>query len=419
MKYVIIALITIFLTLEIYTLNHKTNNLRDSTEYLYCADNLQNNHVVYSGDYSKNQSIDYRLISKRSIGYPLIVIFCLKQLLLIKLTQFFVVLLSWLVGLFIIKRFTISRKPFIIYSILFISTLSINIFSHYIMADLWLTVLVGIIILCLYHKSIWWAGVSWGFALMIKPAILPSVIIALFLIPFYYKKFRFASFSFSIPLIVALVTCYYNHVQTGVFQYSSISTINLAYYNAKLTVHNSFGKDSANNFIEGNIYATPNTKNDYINYHKNLKHKSFGFISENILSYIRVHTIGMVKCFVDPGRFELYTFLGNEDGSESLTELMFSGDYKSITEKIKDNKLGVIILIISLVLGFIKLLGLAMNLKNFKSHFLLYLVVIYFVGLAGPIGASRFLMPAIIPFLILTSFGICFLLNLFQKGSKG
>ena len=56
-----------------------TPPLNDTIEYQYAADNLLKNNILYGGN--SNQPVDYRLYSKRTLGYPIFLLFQQQQLL--------------------------------------------------------------------------------------------------------------------------------------------------------------------------------------------------------------------------------------------------------------------------------------------------------------------------------------------------
>ena len=131
------------------------------------------------------------------------------------------------------------------------------------MADLLLTTVVCLAVFVYYQvpvlgsKKIKILSALWCLGLLIKPVLLPSIVASPLL--FFYLKHKHNRF-FSVtllPVIVVLLFSYFNKTQTGIFEYSSISTINLGQYNSKLLVSEKFGYDSAQSYAQRKEFKTP------------------------------------------------------------------------------------------------------------------------------------------------------------------
>ena len=399
--------------------------INDSEEYLNLAINTSEQALHYAGDL--NKTVDYRLFSKRPIGYPLYISLSGFNLpILVIFTQCLLVLLLFFLGLEILKQQGHhNRRVFAIYSFFFISSLPIVFTAQFLMADLLLSVLLALIVYytMVYFKEksrryLFRIGLLWMFALLCKPIVLPSVIIAFAIFIYLFIKKKELNWGLVMPLALALIVSLTNLQNTGYFHYSSISAINKLHYNSKLVIINETGLDSSLNTSQFNL-AIPKDKEEFRNYIEIANSRSRSIVMNNKLAYLKIHLLGILKSLIDPGRFELYTFWGEDTRNLSLTEHIYSGNYQKVITHLKTGGLLIYFFFFLLLLSLIKVISAAImfaKLRN-KSVLFLMLIVAYFIGLAGPIGAFRFLLPAIIPYLVLASIGLNRGLEFLQKGS--
>jgi hypothetical protein len=403
--------------------NDYSTQFKDSKEYVNASQSLIQNNSLYCGETS--DEVDYkdvRLESKRSLFYPLFLLANYGNRHIVLVLQLLFVIVSFLIGIGYVKKKYDRRRVYALFSAFFFLALSVSLYPHTFMADIMLMVLVGIVLAAFSHKEYYVAGIMWSVAILVKPVMVPSALIALVLFVVFLMKRKDlvvkAYVTFLLPMLAVILISSYNMAKTGVFQYSSISTINLAHYNAKLAIASKYGADSASKFINHG-HPVPTDKVSYVSYNQQLKDLGTSAIMDNKIEYFKVHSVGMFKSIVDPGRYELYSFFGNENGDVSLTELLFAGNIAAVLDSLKQSPVLLILLLFLTLLGLIKALGFALSLGEIKKEILLILICVYFVGIAGPIGASRFLIPSLIPFTILAAVGIDSGLRFFKKRSKG
>ena len=404
------------------SLVHNKPVINDSTEYLYSANNLLKNNTLYSGDL--NKPLDYRLYTKRTIGYPLFIMLSHRNYYVILLAQCLLIFLNFHLGLSLIKHFSNKKRVFIVFGIGYALHFALIFHAGFVLSDLLLTSIITLASLCLISKreslknKVIVLSILWAASVLIKPVMLPSLIFVPIVFVWLKVKRQKWNWSLALPLIVVLIFSLYNHSFVNQHEYSSISTINLAQYNAKLTISKKYGFDSAQRFVKAKELVIPRSIEQYDYYKKNATSFGTKAILENPFTYIKVHTMGMVKMLLDPGRFEIYTYFGEQTNTLSLTELLFAGDFKSIVYQLKKNPALLILFLFLLCIALIKALGVIVASKHWKKHLFHTTLILYFLVITGPVGAARFFLPVSVVYLVMASEGFSQVLNLFQKGSK-
>jgi len=208
-------------------------------------------------------------------------------------------------------------------------------------------------------------------------------------------------------------------MNTNQYEYSSISTINLGQYNAKLTVAKAFVYDSAQEYVSRSEFAIPRTSKEYANYRSKVNSLAKSTILDNLKSYITVHTAGSIKMLLDPGRFELYTFFNQPTSDGSLTEMIYAQRWSDIKAVLIKRPVLFVLIIGLFLLAIVKLIGAAFSVAQFKKLSFILIITAYFVIIAGPVGAARFMLPVSVIYLVLACQGIDSILHSLQKSTKG
>ncbi|PCJ65943.1 MAG: hypothetical protein COA58_07640 [Bacteroidetes bacterium] len=417
----------IFLILQVTAVfiigfTHQKPTINDSIEYEYAASNMLNFNILYSGNMS--DQLDFRLYTKRTLGYPIFMLFQHQNTVIVNFIQSLIVLLNFLLGISLIKIFTNKRRVFMLFSIGYTLHLSLLIHSQFILSDLLFTSIITLIAQVFYSKTdspknkIWIISILWTAAVVVKPVLLPSVFLAPLLIVWLLVRTKKWRLSLMLPLLIITIASAINYQNIKKAEYSSISTINLAQYNAKLTIAKKYGYDSAQSFVSSDALRIPRTIHDYAAYKTNARNLGTQAILDNLFSYLQVHTLGTIKMILDPGRFELYTFFNEPTNSTSLTEMIFSREWTKLVSKMKENILLFILFLVLLLISVLKVIGAAISLKEWKKHLFLISITLYFLILTGPVGAARFFLPASIIYLVMAALGWDNILNFFQKRSK-
>ena len=396
--------------------------LNDTIEYQNAAYNLLKNNVLYGG--SPNQLVDYRLYSKRTLGYPVFLLFQQQNEHLILISSVLLYVLLFFLGLHVLSLFIQTKAAFFSYTILFLLHFTCTIHTALNMADLLLAATVTSLVLVYYscnisvYQKIFCISVLWGFGLLLKPVFLPSLLLIPVILIYLYKVTAQWRYWLLIPVAFWAISCAMNYSGSGVFEYSSISTINLGQYNAKLMVAKLDGADSANNFTNSKAFSVPRTLQQYTQYKQRVREKAISTILDNSLAYAKVHFTGMIKMILDPGRFEIYTFLGMNDKNESLTELLYIGNWDRLKTVMSKNTIVLFTFLALFFVSILKAVLVCFSITRIQDTLFILFVIAYFVLITGPVGAARFMLPVSVLYLVLAAIGTQHLLAFFQKRSK-
>ncbi len=428
MKYSIdgLFLLCVFVLVSTFVVFNVTKKplILDSVEYQYAAENVLNVNTLYAGNI--DNEVDYRLFSKRTIGYPLFLLFQQNNPLFVHLSQLLLVVFNVILSFHILRNEKANKSSVLFFFCMIILSPVVFFHSQFVLADLLLATIITTIVAVFTDTTIennkkhTLLAILWAFGLAIKPALLPSLLAIPFLLIWFYVAKRKLFLSYLLPIVCWALLSWLNYNNIKQFELSSISTINVAHYNAKLTIAKKHGIDSAQSFTENDIFKIPRSIDAYSAYKANLNRVGTTTILSNFSTYLKVHFLGSVKMILDPGRFEIYTFFNEPTSNKSLTELLFAGNWEELKTELVKNKLLVVLFVFLLIVNLVKLPFFVVSLNRPNEAAVFKLVIIaYFIGLTGPIGAARFMLPAMFVYLTLVSIGLSKTLKFFQKSSKG
>ena len=415
----IFCLACLVFVLSAAVLHPETN---DSVEYQNATHNLLKNNLLYAGEI--NKSIDYRLFSKRTAGYPLFLIFQNNVSWVVGIASALLLILNYFLGLGILRTLTKKRKANHTYSLIFLLNVPLFLHTSFVMADLLLASIINLAVFVHCQKQTPWCkkivtlSVLWCLGVLVKPVILPSILLSP--IVFAYLGFKQRKFYFSslLPGLVFVLVSFFNQQQTGVFEYSSISTINLGQYNSKLLISEKYGYDSAQSYALKSEFMVPRNKDAYLNYKKNLQYLATETIFTNWPSYLKIHLLGSVKMILDPGRYELCTFLGITPSAFSLTEMIYAKDWQKLKLFMFSDIWVLLVFAVLFIVNVFKFLVFAFCLKELREHLFFSFIFLYFFAVVGPVGAARFMLPISVLYLVFCSVGWARVSDFFQKRSK-
>lgn len=421
-RFLLLAYVIVVLLAALYQYFQPDLIIYDALEYDFAAENLYGSETLYSGNL--DLPIDYRLFSKRTAGYPLYRILQWNNGLLITLSQIMLLILLYMEAFWILSHFTGRRIAYTTYGLLMLFTPVLVLHTSLGMSDLLLAVVVTTIVCILMSKTSTKRKVrllSWFYLIgvLIKPVMLPGFV---FILIYYVAKGVRPRNTAAIATIVLVVGGFslLNQKNTSVLEYSNISTINLATYNAKLTIASAYGFDSAQRYSAETVQHIPRNRQAYAEFSERLKQRGTQTLLDNPIDYIKVHLIGMVKMLVDPGRFEIYTFFGEPTADISLTEMIFSGENNELRQQLNTRPILLYLFYFLLIVNVLKLfLALFSIRSDDKRKWLIVLVIAYFLVLTGPVGAARFFVPCAALLIVLSSMGAVQLSDLLKKRSEG
>ena len=411
----------IFFMFSLLIICREEVNTNDSIEYFSLAQNLKIG-IHYAGDL--DQKLDYRLFNKRPLGYPTFLILNPNPLAR-KIIQLCLILFCFFIGLTILIAATDSTFFLRIYVAFYFLSIPLWFSASFMMADLWVMALV---------TSLWFFVLKWQsdknsywkkpiitlifIGLLFKPVMIPVsffLILPFAFFIFYQKK---VEIRWLLPVFLILFYSWFHSTNTGRFEYSSISTTNLAQYNARWLISAEFGADSAASFLATHHIGVPRSQEAYTKYQDTLQKTGKKIILNKPFSYAKIHLAGMLKCIIDPGMFETKLFVGDQHLlDEPMTPLIYSGNWAKILKIIQSNIWVFSLLILSLLLGMMRLLGLILVLIHWRRPlvYVSLLIIGYFLFFTGPLGSFRFLVPVFVPIVVLGVIGLELWINRFQK----
>lgn len=410
---IVLGIHVVFFVLQCI-LNHPFTS--DSHQYLAIADNLWNHGTFYGWDL--NEPIDMQGYSQRPPGYP-----------------FF---------LLPFRMLTSSIFPILVLQILVSTATFWGLFKIWQELDLKVHPLWGVIPALIFFPAqliyanmvmseiLFQAFVFWAFYFMIRffreplpkyllfynlllcAGLLTKPVLYLFWIPnlvilgwlaYKHKKFQLILLGI-LPIIAITAWCGLNYARTGYYHFSSITSINLLNYNASRTLLAVYGEEKEDSIIVG-IMEHSKTIADFKERETYMKGEATRLIMEHKGAYAKQHLKGMVNFFVDPGRFDLYTFFGlQEEGFQGLLYYFSKDGYPGIFQFFKEQPAApalslILIMVWNLVLLLALLNFLFLRKVPWEIRVLALLLIGYICAATGPLGASRFKIP-IYPLLVLT-----------------
>lgn len=381
---------------EIYT--------KDSEEYLFAAKNILHHFNLYSGDLSL--PMDFRLFSKRPPLYPLVLLLSGFMSLLLFLFQIVAGMLSIYLALRSVEMINgkeLSHQQKWLFTLLLILYPAQWIYASTVMSDICLQLTWTAFVFFLIqswkfketHQLIWmvFSGIA---GMMFKPVMAPLVVLSpLLSLRKGLNKPAMLVLLF-LPLLFFMGFSMRNLSKSGVFEYSSIGSINLIQYNSRYLLNKTQNSEQADSLLEQYMYI-PHSRESYQKWNKESKAAGMQLVAANPVDYGLIHVGGMLRMLIDPGRFELMLFLGQPyaEGEDGFLKALQKGGIQQAIERLVKSPLAWVLIFLLLVNG-LKLLLFAKSIIDHRKKALFWLAMIPFMlilFLTGPIGASRFMLP--------------------------
>lgn len=402
--------------------------LDDSIEYLYMAENIANEGIFYCGDLSKPINPDF--FTKRPPLYSLF----LTAVHLVFKSDLAVIFVQNLISLFNILLIVIMAVKLgqtsvkIALLLVLLSPVQI-IYANMVMSEIilqtWILLMVNSFLIFVKTKksmNLLWVSVFLILAMLTKPVMYPFALIILLagLYYFFKDKVKLALVYGLLPLFFIIGYNLWNQKRTGVFHFSSIQTINLVQYNTYFFIKNQFGEQKADEFLKS-TYQEANQIENYAERQAFLKRTALDNIKENLPGYLFFHTKGIVKWFVDPGRFDLYNFFGVE--AEKYSGYLYQLNREGFRHSVKAFFSQPLWIVLALLSTFVLRLFLAILIpiwflfgkQSFQEKLAIVIPIVFVASVTGPLGASRFMLP-LFPLIILA--GSVAFSNIFASNRK-
>ncbi len=403
-----IIILVIHAGFMVYQMHAQHYLLDDSKEYIRTADNLVREGILYNGDLSEH--IQPELYTKRPPGYPLFLLISrlfTQSMIPVILLQLVLSLASFIAMLKVFKPEGYARVLVTTFIIFYPAQF---IYTNLVMAEILFQFLLMMAALSLYRyikteriSVLWTYQLMLILGILVKPVLYPFVMlnIVLFLVLYSRYRQRLVIISSLIPLIFVIIFASINQQRTGYFHVSSIQQINLVNYNLYYFLMDQQGEERAEE-ITMEIKTTCSGEKDLSNKSACLTEAATSIFKDNMVSYGWFHLKGLVRFFIDPGRFDLYRFFGIErsGGNGFLYHINKSG-MKGALEYLQMQHSGMIMLLLCIAFfNLVRFAGFLFFLFNRKidSSFRLFLFLLtgYIAFATGPLGASRFMLPVVL-----------------------
>lgn len=386
--------------------------LEDSTEYLNSAENLSERGILYAGDWAEPQRMDD--YTKRPIVYPALLVLTGaddSQNLFLYLVQIMLSIGSiWLISRLVIRLR--MKPPWFLWAILFVLTPAQWIYPSLVMTEiLFQTLLVGVGLILWqvvrkYSLKLWWLGSGCIIlAIFTKPVwYLFSVV---WLILGIWKSIQARKwgiiFAAILPLLSVIGYMNWNQARTGHFHFSSIQNLSLLQYTTTNLLIDVHGQEKGTYLADSILYLSLGQK-DYHAEQTSLQASCFAVVRENLGAYSLMHAKGILNFFLDPGRFDLWSFFQLPPPETGFLQVFSEDGYQGIiTGLLKLPLAWVLFLLLVFVANLLKTTGLILFLWKKRREAIGLVVLLlfgYLSGLTGTSGASRFALP-LFPWMLL------------------
>jgi hypothetical protein len=386
-----------FLFLRILNGNYR---IADSQEYIETAD------LIKDGLYFQqtNRIEASTLLTSRPFLYPLFIyIIGPTNDIAIILLQTFIGFMNLYLSIRLFEKIA-GTSSFSLFILLIILTPSVFIYTHLIMSECLITLLLLSTALLLTSslttKKIWAIQFILVLLCFIKPVFyLFTIINALFWAAYFIRYKIPAAISSIIPVI--LIVCYmsFNQYRTGYFHFSSIQTVNLINYNVFYYKVNQVGYEKAMEWRDS-IYQKASEFKTFKSRSAFLIHAGNEEITAHVASYALFHIAGSIRGMIDPGRYDISTFFKSTVEKEGFLSLINNKGFSYTLKKmLQSGSIWILVLLVPVFLaGIIKWLLVSryfyFNYKELTPGLaFLWLLLFYIILVTGPLNASRFMMP--------------------------
>ncbi len=255
-------LILIHLVFFGVALQQKNFTTKDSSEYIWQAQNLSANGSWYCGDMT--QEINPALYNQRPPVYGAFLSLFqidagLGNVFLLLLLQMGISLLTTYIAVQFVKLFLGEEwnRMWLLIPLLFFP--SQFVYCNMVMSEILLQLFVLLAIYFIARlikysqmKDLWWSQWCVAIAMAIKPVmwLFPMVAVVSFLIHFFNKKVKLiALITFVIPFSTIAFFFNYSHAHTGIWEFSSIQRKLMINYNSYAILKDAFNEEEATKTI--------------------------------------------------------------------------------------------------------------------------------------------------------------------------
>jgi 4-amino-4-deoxy-L-arabinose transferase-like glycosyltransferase len=337
----------------------------------------------------------------------------------------FQIFLTFLTSVFI---YFIGKKLFrnsvgMVGAVLYLLSPNVIFHANVILSEtvfVFLLVLAVFLVLCGNERKPWrevGSGLALGFAVLVKPIaiILPLLIMLVYAVKNWsngVERKRIIAGGVIILLCFGATVMPWlarNHAKTGVVGFSSVSSVNLFFYNVPefLSFRDGISPDQGREIMAEKVPNIPPREWADLRHSSDLMNAGLSVIKDDPIGYAKFHALKTIPFFLSSGLDNIFVVYNDVVDREvfkysdaNLTNLLAEGNYKALLAEMKKSFatsaeqfvwLGLLLLAVpALVFG-----------KGYRLNVLfLILFVAYFAVLTGPVAYARFRMP-VEPFIML------------------
>lgn len=392
----------------------------DSDRYLEAARNLLHHGTLYAWPWPPTSPQEYSI---RPPGYPLLLAAVGIVPVLFLLVQNGLALLNvWLVARWLARHTSgLTARRWGLFLLLALTAPANVVYANTAMSETLLQTLVVGLWLTLTRfvttgkrRALRAAALLTAAALLVKPVFLPFAFLfvvgcGVLVVRSSIRKTPSAHrptvnlLIAALPLLVALGWQARNYAHTGYWHFSAIADINLLRYNTSAVLRAADGPAAADAFVRRTIIAAEALPTFAAQQHY-MQRAASAALARHLPTYLGLHLRGMVNCLLDPGRFDLTEFVRLPATTPGLSYLMDAGGYFDVGKALARQPWTLLVVLGLVLIGnVVRLIGFGLFLLNRQLPLAARLVaaglVLYVIGLTGPLGAARFLVP-VLPLLL-------------------
>jgi hypothetical protein len=394
----------------------------DTDRYLQAAQNIEQHGQLYARPWPASPPTGQAVqeFTIRPPGYPLLVlalgaplgVLLLQNLLSIAALAF--VLGEWAAS----RAWPPSRGAWVAALALALSFPAQLIYANALMSEIPLqaVLLLGVglaVVFARRGRARYLAGVAAALvaAWLLKPVMAPCTVVFLGITAWLAWRQRRPVLAMlgALPLLLVLAYMGWNYQRTVYFHFSSIADINLLHYNAAGVLRRAQGPAAEDAWVAHTLRLA-NAQPTFAARQRTMEAAASAVLRQYPLRYASQHLLGMGIFFLDPGRFDMSVFLGQNHTAGWLAQLRGQG-LASVAAALGHQPLGWLLLLVATALANALRLGLALRalrrapaqharlagglgLHTRSGRWLAAGLVLYLAVLTGPLGAARFLVPA-------------------------
>ncbi|MCB9449099.1 MAG: glycosyltransferase family 39 protein [Flavobacteriales bacterium] len=254
---------------------------------------------------------------------------------------------------------------------------------------------------CGRRRDLYVSQFALALAMLTKPVMyLMWMPMALFLLVYMIRKrtgIRYIP-AILIPFLTVLGISLHNRQATGYLHYASIRNFNLLYYNTNYTLQEAVGAEKADIMITDLTHRIAHATT-YAEGQRLLEAQCLHWLWQYKGVYARMEGKGLLKFFLDPGRWDLYNFLGlPQNDQPGWMSRYQTGGAKAVLAYVASFPTWVwLFMFLTYGINIWMLIGLMHFVRGRypERHMRIAVTgtILYFAVLAGPLASGRFRLP--------------------------